>query len=432
MKILVCGAQGFIGAALCQELRQQGHEVSMGLRQPFAANQLACDFSQTLSCVEWQQRLMELGVPDLLINAIGSHLNASETQLRQVHYHAPLAMFKGAARAGVRACVQISALGQAELSTFIASKQALDVELLKLPMTSLVLRPSLVVAEAGLSSRALRQLALLPRLFVPQAAGPIQPVSLSDVCALVSNFVCQLDQAEFKLASQVIVAAGPEVLSFHAMQARYRSVLGLPPAPVWTVPASLMTGLAYVASLNPASLLTPASWRLLRAGNQAKLAEQQQMQRLLGRRARPFEYDMQAYPSHLLRAHALTQWMRASAIAVLSFIWLSTAWISALVFPIQQSYALLAMAGVPASWQATLLSSACALDLSLGLACYIMPGRRLWLAQMGLILGYSGFIALALPEFYRHPFAPIIKNIAILSLLAYLYLSEEPSLPDKS
>lgn len=68
--------------------------------------------------------------------------------------------------------------------------------------------------------------------------------------------------------------------------------------------------------------------------------------------------------------------------------------------------------------------AAAVLNIGLGLASWVMPGRRLWLIQMAVVLGYSLTVALAMPEFLVHPFGPIVKHVALLALLAALFAAE--------
>jgi hypothetical protein len=68
------------------------------------------------------------------------------------------------------------------------------------------------------------------------------------------------------------------------------------------------------------------------------------------------------------------------------------------------------------------LYSAAALDLVLGAATLLMRRRRLlWLAQFVLILGYTVIITIRLPEFWLHPYGPILKNLPMLAAIALLY-----------
>jgi hypothetical protein len=109
----------------------------------------------------------------------------------------------------------------------------------------------------------------------------------------------------------------------------------------------------------------------------------------------------------------------------LAVLWLITAITSAFIYPREGSLALLAPVGLAGTPALIALYGASALDGLLGVATWWRPGRRLWLAQIALIAGYSAVIAIALPEFLWHPFGPLTKNLPILALLILL-LSEEP------
>jgi len=46
--------------------------------------------------------------------------------------------------------------------------------------------------------------------------------------------------------------------------------------------------------------------------------------------------------------------------------------------------------------------------------------RLLWRAQAALILFYSLVIAWKLPEFWLHPYGPMLKNVPLLAVLVAL------------
>ena len=91
---------------------------------------------------------------------------------------------------------------------------------------------------------------------------------------------------------------------------------------------------------------------------------------------------------------------------------------------------LLERAGVPAALRPLALYGAAALDLALGIASLLLRRRRwLWLAQIALILGYTAIITIRLPEFWLHPYGPVLKNLPMLAalwLLLELERREEP------
>ncbi|HEX2243435.1 MAG TPA: DoxX-like family protein, partial [Gammaproteobacteria bacterium] len=68
------------------------------------------------------------------------------------------------------------------------------------------------------------------------------------------------------------------------------------------------------------------------------------------------------------------------------------------------------------------LYGAALLDLALGIAILVCKRRRLlWIAQVAVIFLYMGIISLRIPEFWLHPFGPILKNLPILAAIWILY-----------
>lgn len=106
---------------------------------------------------------------------------------------------------------------------------------------------------------------------------------------------------------------------------------------------------------------------------------------------------------------------------VLAFIWLITAALAFGGYSLEHSLELLAPLGLHGALALTALYTGAALDALMGLACLLWPQRSLWLLQAAIILGYSVIIALFLPEFWLHPFGPVLKNTAVLCLLWLLY-----------
>jgi hypothetical protein len=49
----------------------------------------------------------------------------------------------------------------------------------------------------------------------------------------------------------------------------------------------------------------------------------------------------------------------------------------------------------------------------------------LWRAQAALIVAYSVIIAIWLPEYWLHPYGPMLKNIPLLAVLVLLDVMEE-------
>ena len=106
---------------------------------------------------------------------------------------------------------------------------------------------------------------------------------------------------------------------------------------------------------------------------------------------------------------------------VLAAIWLVTAALSFGLYPLEDSLLLVADLGLPRSWSIAVVYAGAALDLLMGVLTLAWPARWLWLSQMTIILAYSVLATLLVPEYWLHPFGPLLKNLAVLALLWLLY-----------
>src|SRR6476659_4142868 len=119
MRVLVTGANGFIGARVVAGLRDAGHAVVAAQRLALAADAIACDFARDIAAETWKPRLAGI---DAVVNCAGILRETSGDTFARVHVDAPLALFRACAATGVRRVIQLSALGEAEDGEFIASK----------------------------------------------------------------------------------------------------------------------------------------------------------------------------------------------------------------------------------------------------------------------------------------------------------------------
>jgi len=109
----------------------------------------------------------------------------------------------------------------------------------------------------------------------------------------------------------------------------------------------------------------------------------------------------------------------------IAIVWIWTAVLSAGLYPVDDSLALLARVGVHGTLAVVALYLAAALDLAMGIATLALRRRRiLWLVQLALIAAYTGIITLALPEQWLHPFGPVLKNLPMMAAILLLHQSE--------
>ncbi|MBW3551704.1 MAG: NAD(P)H-binding protein, partial [Proteobacteria bacterium] len=148
MRVLLTGASGFLGTALADALRAAGHELVLAVRQPqppphAGDTMIAVDFIRDVATEDWRPRL--IGV-DAVINAVGILREHGTQTFQRVHVEAPRALFEACVQAQVSRVLQISALGADAhaASGYHRSKHAADELLLSLPLSAVVVQPSLI------------------------------------------------------------------------------------------------------------------------------------------------------------------------------------------------------------------------------------------------------------------------------------------------
>ncbi|CAB3753917.1 SDR family oxidoreductase [Burkholderia paludis] len=415
MTVLVCGANGFIGRALCARLEAGGHRVLRGVRHAVGPRDVGIDFATDVEPDAWLARLA--GV-DVVINAVGILADRRGATLDAVHRAAPCALFAACCRVGVRRVIQISALGAERGDTrYFASKYAADRFLQTLPIEFRIVRPALVYGESGASAGFFRMLASLPVQVLPAGGRQrLRPVHVDDLAEAVARCVDAPAGG-----SPVIDVVGNDEVDYRGMLARYRAALGFPPAVRVTLPGPLAGAAAALLGTLPGAMFTRDTWAMLRAGNTGDPAA---VTALLGRPPRGIDGFIGA-DAVALRRDALARWRRPLLRGALAIVWIWTAVASAFVHPLHASLALLAPAHLTGLPALIALYAASALDFAFGVATVAAPSRRLWAAQAALIVAYSAVIAVTMPGLLAEPFGPVLKNVPILAILLILFSEEE-------
>ncbi|MBP0606486.1 MULTISPECIES: SDR family oxidoreductase [Burkholderia] len=419
MTVLVCGANGFIGQALCARLEAGGHRVLRGVRRAAGPHDVAIDFAQDVDPQAWLARLK--GV-DVVINAVGMLADRRGATLDAVHRAAPCALFTACCLAGVRRVIQISALGVERGDTrYFASKRVADRFLQTLPIDFRIVRPALVYGAAGASARFFRMLASLPVHMLPAGGHQrLRPVHVDDLAEVVARLVVQPGDSR-AADSRVIDVVGSDEVEYREMLAGYRAALGFPPAARVTLPGPLVGAAAALLGTLPGAMLTRDTWAMLRGGN---TGDPTAVTAVLGRPPRGLGSFIGA-EAGALRRDALAMWRRPVLVGALAIVWIWTAIASAFIHPLHASLALLAPAHLTGLPALIALYAASALDFAFGIATVVAPSRRLWAAQAALIVAYSAVIAVTMPGLLAEPFGPVLKNVPILAILLILYSEEE-------
>jgi len=423
--ILVTGASGFLGRTIAKALASAGHDVVGAVRDPVAAARLdvqgrcryvAADFTRDLAASDWIPRLV--GV-DIVVNAVGILREEGAQTFAALHADAPRALFAACAEAGVRRVVQISALGadaQARSRYHLGKKQADDF-LLQLPLSAVVVQPSLVYGTQGASAQVFRLLASLPVIPLPGSGQQqIQPVHLDDLVAAVVALALR-DPRTGRIA-----LVGPAPVSLQDYLAALRQSMRLGKAHFIRIPESVIVAAARVGG-SRLGLPDRETLDMLERGNTAEVAATREV---LGHMPRPvsqFIARNEARPESIL---ARLAWLAPLLRASIALVWIVTGVLSVGIYPVAESYLLLAQVGVTGLLATTMLYGAGILDLGLGVATLALRRRRwLWRLQAAIILGYTLIITWKLPEFWLHPYGPILKNLPLLAAIWLLYELEE-------
>jgi uncharacterized protein YbjT (DUF2867 family) len=429
MRILLTGASGFIGQHLLQALLAEGHELVCAVRRARKSNDprlsfIHADFTHDTDKSVWLARLSGI---EAVINTVGIFRESGAQTFENLHVQTPCALFAACAESHeVHMVVQLSALGaDAQADTaYHLSKKAADDYLASLPLRAAIVQPSLVYGSDGASARVFKALASMPfAVRFGDAPQLVQPIHVDDVVAAIVALLRRrlyLD-AEGAGTAQRIALVGPEALPFTDYLAALRRAMGMGRLRVLRLPGIIARGLARIGRWLPGSLLDPEALRMLERGN---TDDPGPTLRLLGRPPRPiasFVLDARAE-----RARAKLDWLLPVLRISIALVWIATAIVSAFVYPVAESYGLLARTGIPPELRPLMLYGASAFDMALGLGILFLKRRRwLWLAQLGLIGFYTVVIAYKLPEFLVHPYGPLTKNLPMLAAIWLLYQLED-------
>jgi uncharacterized protein YbjT (DUF2867 family) len=421
--VLLTGASGFIGSHLAEALVAAGHQVRCVVRNPRHGSDarfryVQADYTKDVDLSDWLPRIA--GV-DTVINAVGIIREQGGQTFELLHERAPCALFSACVQGGVQLVVQISALGANEQarSRYHLSKKRADDFLAALPVQSVIIQPSLVFGQGGTSARLFTTLASLPLIGLPGTGEQqIQPVHIDDlVCAVIT-----LLHRHAPRPARVAVV-GPAAITLRDFLLALRLALGMGKARFLPIPMLLVRIAARTFTLLPGSILDTETLEMLERGNTASAAA---ITELLERPPRAPSRFIPAAEARSVRQLAQLNWLLPALRATIAIVWIVTGIVSLGVYPVEESYALLARVGITGLFASLMLYGAALLDLAFGIATLVLKRRRLlWLAQVAVIVFYTAVISWRLPEFWLHPYGPLLKNLPMLAAIWLLLEMEK-------
>lgn len=429
MRLLLTGANGFIGSRLLAVLVARGHTVVAAVRDTERLHRkwphieaIAVDFNRDTAVETWRQRLT--GV-DAVINCAGVLHGGRGQHTEAVHATAPIALFDACILAGVRKVVQISAISaDADVGTeYATTKKRADDHLRSLALDWTVLRPSLVYGEGSYGGTSvLRGLAGLPLLtpLIGNGSAAFRPIHIDDLAETVVRVV--EDNCFVRCTLEPV---GPDVIALREIVAKYRRWLGLSPAWVVRIPLPILYVAARLVDMVGGGPMGSAALRQVMAGNVGR-EPPGVFENAIGFQPISFDDRLARRPAQTQDLwHARLYFLRPLLRLTLAALWLGSGIVGLLSPP--ESYSTVTDAldktGIPSQSLAIGLSI---LDLAIAGALLLrLRPRLLALVQFVVVLGYTLVLGILVPALWFEPFGTLIKNLPILAAIAVWAVLEE-------
>lgn len=223
MKVLLTGANGYIGTRLLPVLLEQGHEVVCMVRDKrrFAAES---DFGNRITIItgDLLKPLEEIPKDIQAAYYLVHSMSASENGFSDLELRSAQNFVNAIKTTDCNQLIYLTGIvNDAELSKHLSSRLAVEEELKKSGIAFTILRAAIIIGSGSASFEIIRDLTeKLPVMVAPKwVQTKCQPIGIRDVLRYLSGVL-----SNEKALGQIFDIGGPDVLSYKEMMMQYAEV----------------------------------------------------------------------------------------------------------------------------------------------------------------------------------------------------------------
>ncbi|NOX72890.1 MAG: SDR family oxidoreductase [Alphaproteobacteria bacterium] len=421
-KILLLGADGFIGRHLAFHFRNSGFEVLCSARRVTALERMGfAVFKADLYRPDshdkayWQGAVRDV---DYVVNAAGL-LTGSNDQFNAVHVLAPAAVY--AALPSTARGVLISAVGTEAETLFAKFRRMGEAAATNSALPFTILRPGLVLGDTSYGgSSLLRALAAFPFAIPVIGKGDtaFNPIHATDLAEVVLE---ALQSTELQGCFEI---GGAEEIEQAALFRNYRRWLGIPPARLLHIPWKIAGVLGRIGDFLSLGPISATSIKQLEGG---VLADNRDILRNLKFHPRGVSEFLAARPAGTQDIWQARLYLLRPALRFgLALMWLVSGLLGVFL-PASQWIAHFGDTGLsePVLVWAARLGGLVDLAIAAGLVRNWRPAR-LGRIQLVLVLAYTIGLSFIAPQLWLDPFGGLLKNLPVLlAIMVWIELEHE-------
>jgi uncharacterized protein YbjT (DUF2867 family) len=223
MKVLLTGANGYIGTRLLPVLLEQGHEVVCMVRDKrrFA---LESDFGNRVKIItgDLLRPLEEIPKDIQAAYYLVHSMSASENGFSDLELHSAQNFVNALQATDCGQLIYLTGIVNDDgLSKHLSSRLAVEEELKKSGIAFTILRAAIIIGSGSASFEIIRDLTeKLPLMVAPKwVQTKCQPIGIRDVLRYLSGVL-----SNDKALGQIFDIGGPDVLSYREMMMQYAEV----------------------------------------------------------------------------------------------------------------------------------------------------------------------------------------------------------------